>query len=359
MSKLQAFVQSHENWRELLSQEPYCLTLKDDGPYTIFTYDQTKSDFSLQEVKEARGIILRSDTFKVVCYPFKKFFNYNESRADKIDWTTARIQEKVDGSIIKVWWDDAWHVSTNGMIDAFTAGLSTPTEGFENFGQLAKEAFKNSGVEIEKLDKNYTWIFELVSIWNRIVIPYKTTEVYHIGARNNITEEEIDFDIGVKKPKQFDFSSWDEMLKTTESLPYDEEGYVVVDGQWNRVKVKSLAYLQAHHLKDNGVVNPNRVLELIKLGEDEEFLKYFPEYNEHFDKIRVKYLATLKSFKAIKPLVEEMKARLSTRKDFAMEVLTKPEQLRRYFFAYYDGRNDKVDQMFKEIECDDLIGEES
>jgi len=45
------------------------------------------------------------------------------------------------------------------------------------------------------------------------------------------------------------------MVAAAEALPFDEEGYVVVDANWHRAKVKSLAYLQVHHLADNGNVS--------------------------------------------------------------------------------------------------------
>lgn len=53
------FIKENENWRELLTNAPYHLSVKDDGPYTIFSYNQIKSDFRLPEVQVARGIILK------------------------------------------------------------------------------------------------------------------------------------------------------------------------------------------------------------------------------------------------------------------------------------------------------------
>ena len=33
--------------------------------------------------------------WRVVCMPFSKFFNYREKHASSIDWSTARVYEKV------------------------------------------------------------------------------------------------------------------------------------------------------------------------------------------------------------------------------------------------------------------------
>ena len=44
--KLIEFIKSHNNWEELLQQEPYCLKIKRDNNYIIFNYNQIMSDFS-------------------------------------------------------------------------------------------------------------------------------------------------------------------------------------------------------------------------------------------------------------------------------------------------------------------------
>ena len=66
----------------------------------LFKYDQIKSPTYPPIVKECRGIILdENDNWKVVSYPFNRFYNYGQNEAEKdIDWSTAVVQEKADGS---------------------------------------------------------------------------------------------------------------------------------------------------------------------------------------------------------------------------------------------------------------------
>src|SRR5689334_401284 len=119
MLKLQEFINLHENWEELLSQKPYALSIKRDAGYVLFAYNMIESDFSNSIVQEARGVIFDELTMIPVCIPFFKFFNVQEGHAADIDWSTATVTEKLDGSIIKLWNDaGAWHISTNGTIDA-------------------------------------------------------------------------------------------------------------------------------------------------------------------------------------------------------------------------------------------------
>jgi hypothetical protein len=56
-------------------------------------------------------LILELDTWKVMSLAFKKFFNSEEGNAHKIDWNTAKVLEKLDGSLIQVYYDgfvDKW-----------------------------------------------------------------------------------------------------------------------------------------------------------------------------------------------------------------------------------------------------------
>lgn len=109
--ELLKFIKDNANWEELLTKKPYCLKIKKDEDYTILSYNQIESDFYNPIVRECRGIILENSTLTPVCVPFYKFGNYGEGYVPDIDWSSARTQEKVDGSLIKVWYHNGkWRV---------------------------------------------------------------------------------------------------------------------------------------------------------------------------------------------------------------------------------------------------------
>lgn len=364
----------HDNWRKELSEDPYSLSIKDDGPYTIFSYNQIKSDFKLPEVQVARGIILKiSETYagysrcasaQPVCWAFNKFFNYGEPNAHSIDWTSARVQEKIDGSITKVWYDAGWHISTNGVIDAFKCDLQMPTDEAKNFGELFMLAWKNSphgnGDFADAFGgfEKYTFVFELTSPQNRVVIPYRDTKISFIGMRNNETGKEVDPDsLGYwrfNRPKMYDLT-FDNIFIASQALPYDEEGYVVVDKNWDRVKIKSPAYLAAHHLKDNGNVNPKRVLELVKANEIDEFLTYFPEYTDIFNKVKSAWVKVNIQIAAALAATDGFKKSGITKKEFASIVMQEKPLLRGFMFAAWDGKD--IQAMLDRLDADDILGE--
>ncbi len=258
------FLSKHpDDWEKLLT-EKYFIKIKHDGAYSIFVYD-IGCDFSLDLVQEARGIIINTEKLSVACWPFRKFGNHNESYADEIDWNTARVQEKIDGSIIKLWYDEtagAWQFSTNGTIRAERAAIDA-YPGVK-FSEIIKRADNYSDINFDTLDKEKTYIFELVSPETQVVIDYGITSLYHIGTRSNITGEEYDENIGIKKPLSYPLRSLEDCLKAASVLnrtdgkdesEIKKEGFVVVDSAWRRVKIKSPDYLVQHRITNISAIS--------------------------------------------------------------------------------------------------------
>lgn len=354
MLELQEFIRSNADWKEKLSSPPYCLKINEKDGFVILNYNMIDSNFALRIVQEARGIIFDStDNFKVVCFPFMKFFNAGDPLAAKIDWASAEIQEKLDGSLIKVWYARGeWHISTNGMIDAKDAPASKDfNKTFYDLFMEAKEKASPDFLLTFFLNKDYTYMFELTSPYNRMVVPYSETEITHIGTRDNISFKEYEIDIGIKKPKKYKFNSLEDCLENAKTLPFDEEGYVVLDKFWSRVKVKSTSYLSAHHLKNNGVVTYSRVLDMIRAEQHDDFLSIFPEYCEHFDKVLIKYQALLEECR--KGIEYAQNNKFLTRKDFA--VWAKRHKYPALLFSWLDGRVKKVENYLKEVPSDKLL----
>lgn len=356
--KIIEFIKNNEDWKEKLESAPYHLTIREDENLVLFKYSQIDSDFHNPIVRESRGIILERGSWRVVCHPFHKFFNYGEVYADKIDWSSAKIQSKEDGSLIKVFhYNDEWRVATNGTINAYECDLEMPfTLGerkIDTFGKLFDIALNYSfeGQEFfEMLDKNETHIFELCSPYNRIVVPYKEAQLFYLASKNNETGEETIHDLLIQRPKEYGMQSIDEIVEVASTLGYDEEGYVVVDKDLRRIKIKSPAYLAAHRLKGNGVVTIKRVLEMILTGEHGEFLAYFPEYKDIFDEVEGKMNAYIN--KMASELSEAESHKDNSRKDFAMwaKNQTNPGML----FNWLDGKVESAEQFVKEMRVENL-----
>lgn len=73
-------------------------------------------------------------------------------------------------------------------------------------------------------------------------------------------------------------------------LPWDKEGYVVCDKNFNRLKVKSPQYILAHYARNNNVITEERLMEVVLRGEIEEFSCYASEYLPKLQELQKKNL---------------------------------------------------------------------
>jgi len=70
-------------------------------------------------------------------------------------------------------------------------------------------------------------------------------------------------------------------------MPWSEEGYVVVDANFNRVKIKNPAYVAVHHLKGKNA--EHNIMSIVKTNEIEEFAATFPDRKDELVKLKANY----------------------------------------------------------------------
>lgn len=260
--------------RAFFSAEPYHFRVGDDPDKNVYLlkYHQIKTCFRQRASHEARGIILCKETNKVVCYPFDKFFNAGERHAAKVDWSSAEVQHKYDGSIIKLYYhNDAWNVATNGTTDARNAASSSG----RTFYELFQEAAERAGLDVERLDKRCTYMFELMHPESLIVVRYDEPRLVHIGTRHNETYEESYEYIGVDQVETFPLNTLAACREAAMALGPSQEGYVVRDAAWRRVKIKGPVYVKLHHtLTSNHLSEEEVAAQMILQGEESEVSAY-------------------------------------------------------------------------------------
>ena len=344
--KVLDFMNSNCNWEETLSNPPYSITIKKDEDLTLLKYQQLNSEMSLPIVRECRGSIFQQGAdgkWRCVCYPFDKFGNYGEGYTPLIDWSSARVEEKVDGSLIKFYYlpERGWQIATNGLPNARKA----ETNGFYTFYQLVELALGGSeqlNKFIQHLSPDYTYMFELVSPESRTTIYYPETKLYYLGQRNLLTEQEeknyTDFMIkfGILVPKVYNLTSLEECLQYVNQMTKDEEGFVVCDKFFNRIKIKSPEYLLSFHLVNNNVITPKRIINMAKNEMLDDFLAYCPQYSDKVELVLA----------AIRQKAKEMEEAWATapvhldRKEFAEATSKNP--YRHFLFRKYDNNSLKA-----------------
>ena len=375
---IQQFIEQHSDWEKLLVEKPYCLNITRESwngmNLVMLKYSQVDSDFSLPIVCECRGLILNEDTNEIVSFPFTKFFNFSETNAAEIDWTTARCGEKIDGSLVKIVnVGDNLLISTNGTILASKAPIAEQLGcRYSFFGDIVAEqldaVLEKSGwqkkLQEEGLcalwEEGYTYMFELCSPWTRVVVPHKENKLYFLGKRNNETFEETYFtdDPVFSKifdtPKVFSLKSIDECLAATKAMPWDEEGYVVCDDKFNRVKVKSPSYVAAHHLKGNSVMSYTRAIELVRANEIEEICKYFEEFRAALEECKARFWKLVEDTEKTWSDYLKIDTSLSTRKDKALWI-TNNFKMPGIAFGLLDKKITSVRDFFMTCPADKLL----
>jgi len=214
MTHLQSFClgKSLQEVKDVLENKPYFIKIKEKESLILFFYDQIHSDFSILLVQDCRGIILEKETYKIVCWPFSKFFNYGEKNAVQIDWSSAEVQEKMDGSIMKLYYyNQKWNVASNSCIEALSDFKSWFDQCLEMYPQFSYNC---------NLNPRNTYIFEMIHPDNRIVVLYNEKRLVHLGTRDNTTGQE--YQAGMypfDHPKIFQLKSLD-LKQPTLSFTY-------------------------------------------------------------------------------------------------------------------------------------------
>ena len=305
----------------------------------LFKYSQIASDMSLAIVQECRGIILdEADNWRVVSHAYDKFMNYGEPNAAEIDWPTAIVQEKVDGSLCTAYeYAGTWHVATTGNPDAGGSVNDNPITFaalfWETLGLYLGEDWETPPWE----STDWCYLFELTTPRNRVIVNHQQAGLTLLGVRDRSSEQWIKTSETVMAQvvpvvREFPLQSFADIQATFSAMdPIQQEGYVVVDAFGNRVKVKHPGYVALHHMKDG--MTPKSMLEVIQRGEVPEVTTHFPNLAEAFSQIKAEYDALAQ---AINTAYAPIKG-IETQKDFAAQALAFP-----YSAALFDIRRAKA-----------------
>lgn len=280
-----------ENGIQKLNEEfGIMVKLYEEGLY-VLNYDQINSPKANPIVVECRGLII-DHSFNIVSRSLDRFFNLGEQPDTQahLDWSKAECAEKVDGSLIKIYnWKGVWYCSTRG-----TAFAESNCNFGDSFKSLIFKALDcDDEVEFQHLcnlwlDSDWTYILELTCRENRVVKSYDGYTLHYLASRHNQSgefgddyEKQAALMIGAREINTFKFSSVDDCINTAKHLPDLEEGYVVYQDGKPVCKVKSPAYVAVHHIRGEGL-SPKRIMQLVLINEQDEYLNYFPEDEKFF-----------------------------------------------------------------------------
>ncbi len=328
----------------------------------ILKYDQLESNMALPEVQECRGLILEKDTWEILSYPMRKFFNLGEGNAADIDLSTAKCLIKYDGSLIHAYWDwnkDMWFAATTGM-----------AEGEGEVNNLTNSTFnelfwRTANLNLTKLDKDLVYMFELCTPENVVVTPHTEYKVVLLAIRNRVTLKEFQYSalaevaetICVPMAEFIDMkiNSLNEIKDRFANMPFHEEGYVVIDNKFNRVKLKNPAYVAVHMLK--GKTGFHHIMDIIKSNEVDEYITTFPTREVEIRELKVSYTSLINTLYTIWTELSKFNPSngLNTQKEYAAEVfkITDEYNLRMFsglFFQLAKSKTSSIMEYIKDVD---------
>lgn len=259
-------------------------------PIAVYNYTQDITAWDPLTLA-ARTLVIEPKTGVVISRSFSKIFNYDEPLAYKPtgDEEAVVVEEKLDRSIISLFWcAGGWHVISKSQ---FTGP----------YVDMANEILnqKYCGAK-EKLDKDKTYVFELINPSIPIGVKYAEKDMVLLSiVSRDAQEPPVDYDwsrLPFSRPRILDARTVD-LDALRKMNPVNEEGFVVKFyprhcGRPQRVKVKFDSYLALIRAKSH--ISPAGILKLYTKSRS-----VIPELDEtlvrpHMKSTRAKYIDSLR-----------------------------------------------------------------
>ena len=242
-------------------------------------------------------------------------------------------QEFVEGTMINVFYDpniSSWKISTRNTVDA-DVSFYKKKDG-KTFKTMFEEACRENNFNLETLNPGFCYSFVLQHPDNRIVVPFKTpqlylVEVYEIVQSSpdaglvqsspdaglvqsspdlNAGPDHVTVDIvpqnlamvrangqwsqtSIRFPEVYESTTYSDLIEkfASANTPYNIMGIVIKNSLTNqRTKIRNPIYEEVRHLKGNQTKLQYQYLHLRSEGKLPEFLKYYPENKKEFSVCR-------------------------------------------------------------------------
>lgn len=231
-------------------------------------YDSVWNEITLS----CRGLILDGND-KVVARPFAKFFNLGEIKDLQLPNLPFEVFDKLDGSLgILYWINETPFIASRG---------SFSSEQSDRANEMLHEKYRSAW---SLLDKNKTYVFEIIYPENRIVVDYGNEEKLVLLAIID-TQSGAEFpleDIGFPLVEKYDGIQDLDLLKAMNND--NKEGFIIKFSNDFRVKIKFEEYLRLHRIVTQ--VSSLNIWEYLKTKQSmEEILERVPD--EFFEWVKL------------------------------------------------------------------------
>ncbi len=336
IKKLQTYLQTYHDGG-FIFKRPH-----PDLPITIWNYTQKVQYEGLWDwiTVQTRGLVT-DEHGEILARPFKKFWNLGEQRHTATD--QFEVFEKLDGSlIIAFWYEDRWIIASRGSFES-------------DHAKAAKPLFDKLHTDV--LSKAYTYCFEYISTWNKIVVDYGDVEklvllsAIHTKTDTELkhrTLEKIGKLIGCEVVERYD--GIDDYTTLKDKIDSGKEGFVIRFSNGQRVKIKSDEYVKLHRIVTG--LSSTAVWECLQSKRTmDDLLATAPD--EYFEIIKLWHDKLLRDYKHIEDTAIQLYERYiaenpdATQKEYALWVNTQDAITRPVLFRLKQNRTDYEDYIWK------------
>jgi hypothetical protein len=244
-------------------------------------------------------------------------------------------------SCVIFYWDpykSIWCSATRGVPEA-----DLPIDGFAEYtftSLFQKAVHDTTGTPYQDwlnnphntLSKSKTYIFELTSPYNRIVVKYDDCRVHLLGIRDTYTGTHFSIEhfapIDIPVCPSYKLDTFADMLNHVSLVnPIEHEGIVACTKDFRRVKVKSPSYVAYNRIRDQVCNSPRSLIQIILDEKLDDFMQMIPanyldkalvyqnKLREMFRTFDLQYKQTLETVNALGTLSDKVK-----QKQFALEI---------------------------------------
>ena len=285
-----------------------CTTLNNQK-YKVIRYNKTNLTYDIIPTYGLCRSVIANSNNQVVCFsPPKSVKSDMFIEKYNIKNETLVAEEFVEGTMINVFWDQniglsgAWEISTRNTVGAVASFYKSPNS--KTFRTMFLEAAANNKLDLDTLHKNFCYSFVLQHPENRIVVPFKTPQLYLISMyiidnsdKSNVKVYSVDksnflnlhSNTEVKIPTVYNWNTYADLVDKYASMntSYDVLGVVIYNNETGeRTKIRNPVYEEVRQLRGNQPKLQYQYLCLRKEGKVADFLKYYPESKKEFSNFR-------------------------------------------------------------------------
>ena len=287
----QTFIEKNDlNTFEKFSQKlSDTFIIKGDDNRIIFRLRNDAEQTSFN--KEVDGCVVDIKNQKVICYnPYYErreleFYKTSDEQKQDFEWNNIFVEELIDGTVIRLYYDGEWKIATLHTIDASNAYWYSS----KSFKELFLECSEHF-IKFDKLNKERVYGFIIRHPENKIVTHYEQKDLVHIFTIDMNTFKEVDENLNIIKPRRLIFTNFNQMFDSCMNLMFYLPGYLI-HTKSDKIKYISPHYTYVKNLKGNHQSMNVRYLQIrTQPNKVNELLIYYPEFINILKNIETKFV---------------------------------------------------------------------